>query len=151
MVCVYSPAISKWKVSLTVLVILAGCRLGFNGADLTKVGLAVGNGHYNVALPFNAGKGFHRYDMIWGNGTAELYVDGIQMSMTPPLKPSDVPTTPMNLMIDTCVTFTISSDCGGTPICSPRRAYTHLIPIPCRHRMCASTAMRVVRRGVGRS
>ena len=86
----------------TTLVAYKGSNFGiaFNGGDLTKVGVSIGSGHYSATLPFDAGRDFHRFDMIWGNATASFFADGQRLTLVPPLKPSDVPTAPMPLMLD---------------------------------------------------
>jgi beta-glucanase (GH16 family) len=65
------------------------------------MGVSVGSAHYSTTLPFDAGESFHRYDMLWGNGTAEFFADGTPLTLTPPLNPSDVPTVAMDIMINT--------------------------------------------------
>lgn len=73
--------------------------IGWNGGSPRQLEVSVGNAHANAALPWDATADEHRYDMIWGNGTALFYADGQLLTLVPPLTAADVPAAPMSLYV----------------------------------------------------
>lgn len=85
--------------------------LGFNGHDLTTISISVGSAQSSAKLPFDAGKGFHRYDMIWGSPPKPPPVN-----CTPGVTCANGETCPASGVCPPgqCATYCGSSDCGWT-------------------------------------
>ena len=48
---------------------------GFQGSDLTQLGLTAGNSYPSVTLPFDAGDAFHAYTILWQPSSTQFLVD----------------------------------------------------------------------------
>eukprot|EP00039_Didymoeca_costata_P002491 m.60566 g.60566 ORF g.60566 m.60566 type:complete len:722 (+) comp11331_c0_seq2:81-2246(+) len=85
---------------VTDFVAYDGANMGiqFNGGNTSKIGISIGNVYgLSADLDFDAADDYHRYDILWGNGTTDIYADGKNIFSFGNV--TEVPTKPLGLYL----------------------------------------------------